>query len=928
MKRTLTLIAILLLEICAYAYYPIVKNYNKEDYNAKAQNWSIAQSSSGNIWFANSGILEFDGKDWELTKTLNLTTVRSVTYDKNNMRLYFGATDEVGYLHEAENSKIEYVSLRDSLKTYVGEIWGIHQLNGILWLRENNNIYAYGNNGTRTYAFDNKITTSTVINGQLYIYVTHQGLLKLCGETFKEVKGSEQLRDIKISIILPTHKGLILGTESNGVYELEKQSLRKRKDMPDEELAKAAIYCGATNEKFTAFGTIKDGVFIKSNIDGTTIHLNTDSGLQNNTVLSMMFDKNGNLWLGLDNGISLVRLDSPEYNLLGSPKDYGAGYAAAKYNDKLWFGTNQGLFNQDKNGKISPYLSGQVWDLAVIDGDLFCSHDNGLYIIEGNVPRHIPINGTWKVARLRKNPEYILGCSYDKLFLLKKYGNNWNFYGWIDGFDEASKVFEEDKDGKIWFSHWVKGLYRLTLDTQNKTVTDIEFKSRNEGFPEDWGNTPIRLHNDIIFSTAKGYYSYDNISGKAVPHEKLNNIFPYKIGGTGIYSLDNGDMYFSSDKIQALYYKDKDGSYIIDSLSLKGLTTRRIFGFEMIMNIDNDQILVNTEDGFSIINSKRMKEERNDKNFNVFIKDISVLNSGRDSSIFSSRNDSICRKSLIVLPFSDNSLRIKASMPFYKFSDKVRYSFFLKGYDKGWSPFSEADYREYTKIPRGDYTMMVRALSPDSMATSESCIKVRILAPWYETVPAYITYILILSMVLFLIYKWAESITTRRARAEQEEKKKIMQEKQVRMELEHKAQDLAASTMNLIRKNEILLEINNKLAKATDHIVDDRNKSLKIISNIQSEIKENIQHDDDWKKFEKNFDVVYEDFLKRLSTNYPKLTVSDKKMCAYLKMGLSSKEIAPLLDITLRSVEMNRYRLRKKLGLEREENLADFLQKF
>ena len=183
-------------------------------------------------------------------------------------------------------------------------------------------------------------------------------------------------------------------------------------------------------------------------------------------------------------------------------------------------------------------------------------------------------------------------------------------------------------------------------------------------------------------------------------------------------------------------------------------------------------------------------------------------------------------------------------------------------------------------------------------------------------------------MVLFLIYKWAESITTRRARAEQEEKEKIMQEKQVRMELEHKAQDLAASTMNLIRKNEILLEINNKLAKATDHIVDDRNKSLKIISNIQSEIKENIQHDDDWKKFEKNFDVVYEDFLKRLSTNYPKLTVSDKKMCAYLKMGLSSKEIAPLLDITLRSVEMNRYRLRKKLGLEREENLADFLQKF
>lgn len=83
-----------------------------------------------------------------------------------------------------------------------------------------------------------------------------------------------------------------------------------------------------------------------------------------------------------------------------------------------------------------------------------------------------------------------------------------------------------------------------------------------------------------------------------------------------------------------------------------------------------------------------------------------------------------------------------------------------------------------------------------------------------------------------------------------------------------------------------------------------------------------------WKKFEQNFDQVYVDFLKRLEETFPQLTSTDKKICAYLKMGLSSKEIAPLLNITIRSVEMNRYRVRKKMGLGREENLSDYLDKF
>ena len=92
-------------------------------------------------------------------------------------------------------------------------------------------------------------------------------------------------------------------------------------------------------------------------------------------------------------------------------------------------------------------------------------------------------------------------------------------------------------------------------------------------------------------------------------------------------------------------------------------------------------------------------------------------------------------------------------------------------------------------------------------------------------------------------------------------------------------------------------------------------------------IRDNISHDDDWKNFGHNFDAAYEDFTKRLTNLHPDLTITELRTCCYIKMGLSSKDIAPLFNISYRSVEMTRYRLRRKLNLERSENLSDYLLK-
>jgi DNA-binding CsgD family transcriptional regulator len=165
-----------------------------------------------------------------------------------------------------------------------------------------------------------------------------------------------------------------------------------------------------------------------------------------------------------------------------------------------------------------------------------------------------------------------------------------------------------------------------------------------------------------------------------------------------------------------------------------------------------------------------------------------------------------------------------------------------------------------------------------------------------------------------------------------EKRKEIIELKNQRLQydLRHKSQELANSTMNLIRKNEILLYISLNLNKVSEEITENSDPKTihRQISKMQDDIKKNIEHDNNWKRFAENFDLVYENYLKRLSEHFPNLTISDKKLCAYLKMDLSSKDIAPLLNMSYRSVEMSRYRLRKKLELDRDSNLSEFLQKF
>ncbi|MDP3444548.1 MAG: regulator, partial [Ignavibacteria bacterium] len=133
-------------------------------------------------------------------------------------------------------------------------------------------------------------------------------------------------------------------------------------------------------------------------------------------------------------------------------------------------------------------------------------------------------------------------------------------------------------------------------------------------------------------------------------------------------------------------------------------------------------------------------------------------------------------------------------------------------------------------------------------------------------------------------------------------------------------------TMAMIKKNELLIEIRKEIEIQKDEL--GYRMPVKYFQRINKLIENSINSEHDWEMFENLFDQAHENFFKRLKNDYKELTTSDFRLCAYLRMNLSSKEIAPLLNISIRGVEEKRYRLRKKLQLPSDQNLTEFIINF
>ncbi len=923
----------LLLLISSYCFSqelpPIVK-YTPNSYGAGNQNWMISQDEKQFIFFANhEGLLEFNGSTFTLYPSPNESIIRSVNVIGD--KIYTGCYMEFGFWTRQTNGRLKYTSLSKKVKDDIiddEQFWNILNYDQWVLFQSFNAIHIYDTATGKFNKISNKngISKTFRTNNSIYFHAFNEGLLEIENGKTKLVSNDPVLTKNVIINIFSVDEGLLILTEQNGFYKLVNGKLSKYNIQADVELLSSTIYSAKrlSNNGY-ALGTVSNGVYVL-NPEGVIVnHITQSTGLSNNTALSLFEDADNNLWIGLDNGINCVNLNSPIKSYADNTGILGTVYTSHLFENKLYIGTNQGLFYKEfgtnTQFRFVQGTKGQVWSLFEYDGTLLCGHNLGTFLVENGTAKAIfRTSGTWKFVKVPNRSDLLLQGNYYGVSVLQKVGNQWMFMNKIEGFNYSSRHLEITKNNEIYVSHEYKGIFRFKADKDFKQANSFyTYSSPGKGK----NASLIKFNNTIYYAYKNGIYKLNETDKQFVKDNTLSTIFKKDDYTSGNLIVDGSNKlwlftknyihYFSLNKLN---YKLKE-----NTIPIPASLTNSMLGYENIYQLSNSNYLIGTTDGYYIINLDGLSF----KNYNVSISNIAV-NKLSESSI----NASILSKG--EFSHSENNITFSFTVPEYNKYINAEYQFLLEGFQEDWSEWNSKSSINFKNLPPGDYVFKVKAKIANSAPANIAVYNFTILKPWYWTNFAKFLYLILMCVGAYFINKAYKNYYNSQREKLIEENNRLLEiqeleneqrlmkirNEQLTNEFDAKNRELAVSTMNLIKKNELLTMIKDDLKKTTQ----EGDKSIK---SVITTISKNISEDDNWNVFKEAFDSADKDFLKKVKAAHPLLTPNDLRLCAYLRLNLSSKEIAPLLNISVRSVEIKRYRLRKKMDLSHEQGLVEYI---
>ncbi|PTN09014.1 triple tyrosine motif-containing protein [Mangrovibacterium marinum] len=937
---------------------PEIRNFKKQDYQAGTQDWQIEKNSRNFLYFANNeGLLEYDGSHWILYGLPNPSLIRSLKIDDND-RIYTGQQNEFGYMEPNAEGVLSYHSLSDQLsdeQKNFDEIWRIHITNSGVFFQSFSHLFLYRDGRLSEVPLKNRIRFSFYVNGHLWIQDEQDGLMQYRQLQLVKMPGADSLIGKEIWTILPLNNTKVLiGTANNGVFEYDGEKLIPWNNEANSFLAANQIFAATKlHNSYFAFGTIQNGLMITDESGKIMQHINKKKGLQNNTILSIGTDQNQNLWLGLDNGIDYVEVNSP-LTYIYDPEGFGSVYTSLIHHGKLYVGTNHGLFVKDwpevktirsDSFRLIPGTVGQTWYLGIHQNVLLCGHNTGTFIIEGETATKISdVDGAWVFLDLKDKPNLLLGGNYAGLSLFAKSDDHssWQFVKQIPGFNESSRLLAQDDTGNIWMSHGYKGIFKIKLSDDCLKVLSYRLYNSQKGLPADNFINLMQVANELIYTSPQGIYCYNKDEDTFAPSSYYNQLFNDRINVNYILEDSYKNLWYSSAEGPGVLRLQEDGSYARVSSPFEKLAGRMISGFENIYVADLQNTFIALEDGLAHYTPNYTTT--NDILPDIFIREVYNIPTGDIRYPYAEKNPD--EPELSEYAYKGNNLRFTYSCPDYRNAGNMEFSYMLANYNPEWSPWASSSSCEFMNLHEGEYTFKVKARINALTESNIGSYTFRILPPWYRTNLAYATYlfvgIMLIALISWFIYfriqvsKRKERLVQLqkyRAQMQQYQREALISDKeiirlrneQLRGKMINLDKELANQTMSVIQKNKFLGKLKAELKNLQVNSPDSsfKSKISLIINRIDKEFDNQKQNE----LFETYFDEVHEDFFKRLSQAYPTLTPREMKLCAYIKMNISSKEIATLLNISVRGVEISRYRLRKKLNLDRTENLTSFISR-
>ncbi|MGI9531541.1 triple tyrosine motif-containing protein [Lutimonas sp.] len=928
-------------------FSPKVTHYSRLDFNANEQFYSLIEGENGILYFGNNdGVLIFDGERWQ---TISLPNNSAATSLVNNEKgeVYVGGYNELGQIVKDSLGGYSFRSLREQFKldaTNFEYLWQAHSLGKTVIFRSFNELLMVRNKILTHLKPENVFSFSGVINNELYVMDYGKGFKKYDKGQKKLVHVLEDIpiafSDISGLLEINGSKDFLVVTSSGKIFKVNSASRTAslwKEVLTDnsQEIVTAVNFKGGY-----LLGTNESGLIYLSETGATEAN-NPAFSKMGNTSLVRLVTMDDRIWFLTKSGLSLLEFNLPDFHLFNGVSVYDILLDESM----IYLATNSGVYYSEFETTESiisglsfiklPDLDGQVWNIDKFEKDILISGHNGLYRLENNVPQ--PLNDLdpfWKVLPVEGKPNTYLAAGYHGLYLLVHNDDSWIFKSKIKGFDESSRdILQADELNTFWICHGYKGVYRLTLDDELTRTISIEHFTDQNGFESPYNINVVRYNNDIVFTSNTGVYSYEEREKRFVPYTYLNDILDPGFNTTKIlksgsrtWLVQNDEFgYFDSGNKEVDLHKDL-------FLNLNGKLNRSM---ESFVPLEDKSVLIGANDGLYLYRTK-MNHAETDRN--TLISNVQYYDG--ESNLWTK----IPLSDQLQLPGQVDVMRFEFTNPQMSSSVRKQYQFKLENIDSNWSEWSDIPFKEYTYLEPGNHDFKVRSRNMIGQKGNEASFSFVIAHAWYETEMAMFLMLLLVILVIYLIVFWVRRFVRRKIQKEKdivENSKRVLELEIEQLKLKQQTQqielqknkleedlinhqkELANYTMLLVKKKDIIYSIYDDLKSVSNNFKQATQR--RSIDTILNKIRQHRIGEEYMDVFDVNFEKVHVDFFKRLLDINPDLTKRELRLCAFVKMDLSNKEIAPLLNISVRGVETGRYRVRKKLGIQ-EKNFKAYLE--
>lgn len=712
--------------------FPLIQAYDPGR-DVSMQSFELVQDARGLLYVANgSGVLVYDGAWWRTIEIGKAVSAFSVAAGEDG-RIGVGGVDELGFLAPDASGTLRYVSLLDRLppgEPALGQVGQTIAVPGGFAFLTTDRFYLWDGATMRTVAKfpgDRPYAVVFEVDGELYLW-TRDGLSRIVGTRIVPVPGGEVFRGRRVDMILRAARGLLVSVREEGLFLFRDGEAVPFAPEASRWTAAKRLFSGLRlPDGRWALGSLTGGLLLLEPDGEIDQVIDTSVGLPDDFVNDVALDREGSLWLALNNGLAKIEVASPLSVLDRRAGLEGSPYAVARHGGTLWVATSAGLSRLAPDGRMVPVpgIPPSGWSLLPYGEELLVGTAFGIFRIRGGQVGKLDFEDrtVYAFARSEKDPERVWLGTEDGLASIRREGGGWRSEGPVAGVPREVLVIFEGANGTVWCTTLLDGVVGVEVPAAGSGRAP-----RVRRVPGSDGAILGRAGGRILALHDGRVRHLDEARGE-LRDDPLLAALGREIAATELAEDARGSLWLATQPPSVA--RKRGNEWGPGTRSIVEIRARSILS--LFPEPDGTVWLAGDSGLYRYAGSSPGLETPLPAPLlsRITVEGDKVLFGGAPgASPFAAE-----------LPARSRRLRIELAP--LSFRAGLRYQTRLDPEDEDWSPPAAEPFVELTRLPHGDYTFRTRTVGPNGEVGPEASWSFRVLPPWYLTPLAWVLWFLV-----------------------------------------------------------------------------------------------------------------------------------------------------------------------------------------